>query len=245
MTTEAEIIAEREFFTNGTKPGPSTALRKALADTVETFNRWLYLEDSGIICVTLASILANYFKSDPQWLMLVGASSGGKTELMNAAAGLPNVHLVSTLTEQGLLSGSPKREQNSASTGGLLRQVGDFGILLLKDFTSILTLHRDTRASVMSALREVFDGRWDRHVGVDGGRTLSWSGKLGLVAGCTAAIRASRRAFRDGRAVHLLSLARPGPRQAGGKGHRQRRARSTNARRAKRRRRASLRFSPA
>jgi predicted transcriptional regulator len=60
--------------------------------------------------------------------------------------------------------------------------------LALKDFTSVLSMHRDKRAELLAALREIFDGSWPRHVGTDGGRTLEWSGKLGLVAACTAAI---------------------------------------------------------
>jgi hypothetical protein len=49
-------------------------------------------------------------------------------------------------------------------------------------------MNRDIRAALLAALREIYDGHWTRHVGVDGGRTLDWSGKLGLLAGCTAAI---------------------------------------------------------
>jgi hypothetical protein len=52
----------------------------------------------------------------------------------------------------------------------------------------VLSMHRDARASVLAALREVYDGSWDRHVGVDGGKTLHWDGKLGLVAGVTTAV---------------------------------------------------------
>ena len=49
-------------------------------------------------------------------------------------------------------------------------------------------MHRDARASVLAALREIYDGSWTRHVGTDGGKTLAWQGKLGLIAGCTPAI---------------------------------------------------------
>src|SRR5207247_4679589 len=31
-------------------------------------------------------------------------------------------------------------------------------------------------------------GAWTRHVGTDGGRTLTWSGKVGLIGGCTPTI---------------------------------------------------------
>jgi hypothetical protein len=66
--------------------------------------------------------------------------------------------------------------------------VGAFGVLVMKDFTSVLAENRDTQAQVLAALREVFDGSWTRCVGTDGGRTLSWHGKLGLIAGVTPTI---------------------------------------------------------
>jgi hypothetical protein len=49
-------------------------------------------------------------------------------------------------------------------------------------------MNRDARAGVLAALREIFDGSWTRHDGTDGGRTLSWSGKVGFIGGCTPTI---------------------------------------------------------
>ncbi len=112
----------------------------------------------------------------------------GKTEVLNALAGLSDVHPAATLTEAALLSGTPKKDHASGAKGGLLREIGDFGIIVAKDFGSVLSMNRDARASVLAALREVYDGSWTRHVGTDGGRTLSWSGKVGLIAGCTPVI---------------------------------------------------------
>ncbi len=52
----------------------------------------------------------------------------------------------------------------------------------------MLSMQRDARAGVLAALREVYDGTWDRPVGADGGKTLHWEGKLGLVAGVTTVV---------------------------------------------------------
>jgi hypothetical protein len=60
--------------------------------------------------------------------------------------------------------------------------------LVLKDFGSVLSMHRDARAAVLAALRELFDGSWTRLVGADGGRRLHWEGRLGLLAGATSAL---------------------------------------------------------
>jgi hypothetical protein len=122
------------------------------------------------------------------WLGLVAPPSGAKTEILNALGLLPDVHAAATITPASLLSGTSKKEQAAGAKGGLLREIGDFGILVLKDFGSVLSMRPDAKAEVLAAFREVYDGAWTRHVGTDGGRTLSWSGKVGLVFGATPAL---------------------------------------------------------
>jgi hypothetical protein len=136
----------------------------------------------------LGAVAANLLPGDPVWLGLVAPPSSAKTELLNAITGLPFVVSVSTLTLASLLSGTPRRQQSAGAKGGLLRQVTNPGILCLKDFTSTLTMRPENKAEVLSALREVYDGKWTRYIGTDGGRSLHWEGKLGLVFGCTGAI---------------------------------------------------------
>jgi hypothetical protein len=139
----------------------------------------------------LAAYLANRrLAGDPVWLILVGGSGTGKTERLTPLAGLPDVVLESSITgPAALLSGTGRKERAKDATGGILRKLPEGGgVLLLKDFTSVLDMHRDARAEVLAALREVYDGRWDRSVGVDGGKTLTFIGHVGLIAGCTTAI---------------------------------------------------------
>jgi hypothetical protein len=47
------------------------------------------------------------------------------------------------------------------------------------------------RTSVLAALREVYDGRWSRNVGTDGGRTLTWEGRIVLIGAVTTAYDAA------------------------------------------------------
>jgi hypothetical protein len=169
-------------------PPPPAADPADLAQVVTTFRHWLHLDDIGHIYVTLATVLANRLEGDPLWLMLVGAPSSGKTEALLSIAGQPDVHMAATLTVGALLSGTSKRDKDKAAKGGFLREIGEFGLLICKDFTSILSMNRDPRGELLAALREIYDGSWTRHVGVDGGRTLAWAGKLGLLAGCTTTI---------------------------------------------------------
>jgi hypothetical protein len=173
------------------KTASEVAAPHSLADVKATFRRWLYLPDESLIEVTLAATVANLVDGDPAWLMIVAGSSSGKTEAVNPLAALPFTHLVGTLTEAAFLSGSSKRDQTADSTGGLLREVGNFGVLILKDFTSILSIHHDKRMAILAALREIYDGSWSKRGGNDGGKNLTWSGKVGVIACCTDAIESA------------------------------------------------------
>ena len=45
-------------------------------------------------------------------------------------------------------------------------------------------MNYEARMALLAALREIYDGSWTRHVGVDGGKTL----KCAIIAGCTPRI---------------------------------------------------------
>jgi hypothetical protein len=163
-------------------------MREALATCVATYHRWLHLPDDDVILAALGAVAANLLPGDPFWMLVVGSPGSGKTEVINPFDALPFVHAAATLTEAGMLSGTPRRDKARDAKGGLLRSVGDFGIILAKDFSGVLSMNRDARAATLSALREVYDGSWTRHIGSDGGRTLSWRGKAGFVGAVTPSI---------------------------------------------------------
>jgi hypothetical protein len=186
---------------------------RALSEVVETFESWLYLPDSTIVLVALATVAANLLEGSPLWTLLVAPPGAGKTETLQAISSLPDVYPTAVLTEAALLSGSPNRERAKGAKGGLLRELGDFGIVVAKDFGSVLSMRHDGRGEVLAALREVFDGAWTRHVGTDGGRTLSWSGKVGLLAGCTPTIDRHHQVMAQMGERFVLFRHRPGDRR--------------------------------
>jgi hypothetical protein len=153
-----------------------------LDDVVAVFRRHLYLPDLGPVEVVLATAVANLLPGDPVWLLVVGPPSSGKTELLAPLSRLPYVHEVSTFTEAGLLT------RRGPGAGGLLAELGSSGMIVCKDFTSLLSESADTRSGLLAALREIYDGKWVRRLGVDGGRSLVWQGKAGLLAAVTETI---------------------------------------------------------
>ena len=167
---------------------PAPPEPRTLDDVHAVFQRWLYMPDTGALDVALAAYVANQGEGNPVWLLVVGAPGFGKTEQIAPIGTLPRAHMLSTLTPASLLSGTARKDRAQGAKGGVLRQIGDFGILIMKDFTSILSMHGDARVEVLGALREIYDGRWTRSVGTDGGQVLDWSGKVGVIGGCTPAI---------------------------------------------------------
>jgi hypothetical protein len=163
-------------------------MRADLERLVEEFRQRLYLPDPSPLLVTLGALVANRMSGAPVWVQLIGTPSSGRTEILQSVVGLQDVYPASTLTEASLLSGSSRQDHHENSTGGLLNVIGRFGIIVAKDFTSVLSMHREARQAVIAALREVYDGSWTRQLGTDGGLTLEWEGKVGFLGACTPVI---------------------------------------------------------
>jgi hypothetical protein len=165
-------------------PGPQPATT-ALEDTLKIFREWLLLDSDIPVLAMFGVIAANMLPGDATWLGIIAPPSSAKTEMLMTLARLPHTEMVGTLSVAGLLSGTPRRQRAAGARGGLLNKIGTFGFLVLKDFGSILSMRPDTKNELLAALREIFDGKWTRVIGADGGRVLEWSGKIGLLFGCT------------------------------------------------------------
>jgi hypothetical protein len=187
------IIEQAPVTAREAKGGTGAAVAnvpvKSRADVHKVFIRWLGEEYETItLDAVLAVTAAAKLGGDPAWLLVISGSGNAKTETVQSVSMTANAHVISTIASEGaLLSASPKKGRVKSATGGLLRKIGGEGVLVIKDFTSILSMDRNIRTSVLAALREVHDGRWERNVGSDGGQTLSWAGHIVLIGACTTA----------------------------------------------------------
>lgn len=148
--------------------------------------QYQYLEDTNIIEFALACIIANRLKlSSPVWSIIIGASSGGKSQILNplTLSDEKFIHRVDDLTENTFLSGAKSKEgSNSLLTreGG----VGKHGIITISDMTVILSKSGDSRATILSQFRMLYDGELVKHSG-NQKEPLKWQGYLGVIAGST------------------------------------------------------------
>ena len=182
------LVESAEGLREPQKPQAPTGPPSTIDETLAVFEHWLILPSRTPVYAVLGAVAANYLPGDPVWLGLIAPPSSAKTEILNSVAQLPEVVPAATITAAGLLSGTPRKDRAATAKGGLLRQIGQFGIVAVKDFGSVLSMNTETRAELLAALREIYDGAWTRHLGADGGRTLHWQGKLGLIFASTTAI---------------------------------------------------------
>jgi hypothetical protein len=159
-----------------------------LADVHKKFRHWFGADyDTDVIDAVMAAGAAERLAGDPPWLLVISGPGNSKTETVQALAGAGALVISTIASEGALLSASPRKSRSKNANGGLLRQIGDRGILAIKDVTSILSADRNTRGAVLAGLREVHDGRWQRNVGSDGGLSLTWEGRIVVVGAVTTA----------------------------------------------------------
>lgn len=152
------------------------------------FMRWLGKDfETDALDAVLATAAAERLDGDPLWLLLISGSGNAKTETVQALDGVGALVVSAISSEGALLSATSRKDRSKEATGGLLRQLGDRGVLVIKDVTSILSMERTSRGMLLAALREMHDGRWSRNVGTDGGQTLEWRGRIAVVGAVTTA----------------------------------------------------------
>jgi len=156
------------------------------SEVQKIFDTYLMLEDRGIVRLIAATMIGNQLKTDPIWLMIVGSSSGGKTETLMRFVevqkkGKKLCSVVSDVSAAGFLSGQRGSEQDS-----ILNMVDTKGgMIIFKDFTSVISKRKEDRAVILGQMREIYDGTFIRRLG-NGAK--EWKGKVGIIGACTGVI---------------------------------------------------------
>lgn len=153
-------------------------LKYPLVELKALIQKWLYIEDSEMIDVMLAVHVANQLRTDPLWLLFIAPPSHTKTELLRSFQNHENAYFLSNLTPATLVSGKATKNYNPS----LLPKL-DGKTLILKDFTTVLSMRSEAQQEVLSQLREVYDGFYSKAFGT--GITIEWRGHIGLIGACT------------------------------------------------------------
>ncbi len=156
-------------------------------ELVDTVKKWMIVPDPNAIKFICAFYCANRITGKALWAFVIGPSGGGKTELLNSITIFDDVYPISILTPNTFLSGMP-----GAQDASLLPQVTG-KILLFKDWTSVLSVQKDTKAELMSQLREIWDGDMTKVFG--NGKVRRWTGKVSVLAASTQAVDLNQQQY--------------------------------------------------
>jgi hypothetical protein len=161
--TENETQANKHVNGHHGLPGNVHPLRSTtsssqnanLAALLDALRGYLHLDDDGHVLFALAVAVSAKLDGDPLWAMIIGPSSGGKTETLRMVDALADER-VDELTAASLLSWS--KGKNPRPTG-ILTRVGDPAFVTVADFSTVLaTSDRGGRDQLFALLRRVYDG---------------------------------------------------------------------------------------
>lgn len=168
-----------------------------LQELKQEVEKYQYLEDTNIIDVALASVIATRLKlGDPIWLVIIGASSGGKSQILRPISLTDSafLHRIDDLTENTFLSGMKMGKGSGESS--LLLRIGSLGMIVISDLTVLFSKSSESRQSILSQFRMIYDGEMIKHSGTSD-KALTWKGYLGVIAGSTPSIYANFEEVAD------------------------------------------------
>lgn len=153
------------------------------AETVyRHYQQWLYLTDTVCLDVIFGTIIANRQPGDPLWLFLVAPPGGTKTEPLMSLSEAPGIVCKSSLSAKSLVSG--QIISGGVDPSLLPRLNGK--VLVVKDFTTVLSMPQIWREEVFGILRDAYDGKFERDYG--NGVYRKYETSFGIIAGVTPAI---------------------------------------------------------
>ena len=159
------------------------------SDLITEVRKYMYLEDTGVIKMCLASIIATRMRlGEPVWGVVIGPSSGGKSQILRPMSMTDPkfLHRVDDLTENTFLSGM--KVGKGKPEPSLLHRIGNFGMIVISDLTVLFSKGKEARTPILGQFRMIYDGEMTKYSGTSG-EPLHWGpGSLGVLAGATPSI---------------------------------------------------------
>lgn len=156
--------------------------------TIEELNnivsQYFLLADPSIIKFLLAVYVANKMTFlTPTWVFLVGASSGGKSSVLEPFKSLDATFFIDDMTANTLFSAFKAGKGVETS---LVYMLPPNGLVIMTDFTMLLEKDEETAKKIMSQFRLIYDGKMKTFAG--NAQNNDWEGRFGLVCGVTSAV---------------------------------------------------------
>jgi hypothetical protein len=164
---------------------------KTFEELLKTYRHWLFLtkDDEEVLAVILATALDQDLPGDPIWIYVIGVPASKKTELVRALSEYPRIYTIDYLTPNTFISGKVAKNKETGEffpIAGILRDLNG-RVLVIKDFTVILSLSDVARTEIYGQLRAIYDGYLERAVGTLK-KPIRVEARLGIIAAVTPVI---------------------------------------------------------
>lgn len=155
-TTAAPPPVSSLAHVNGQRaPSPWTKKKPTWENLIETFRKWLFLDNMQAAEIMLATVLSQRIDGPPIWMFIVGPPGGAKTEHLAALAETKDIYMTSSLTSAALISGASWKDGVDPS---LIPRL-DGRIVVIKDFTTIMSKPDNEKEEIFGILRDAYDGK--------------------------------------------------------------------------------------
>jgi len=138
--------------------------------------------------IVYAAVAAHRLPGSPVWPMLVAPPGSMKTELLGGMDGLPTVHFIDSISPQTFISGQiaePGDNQNKKSAS-LLHRIGKHGIIVYPDFSTVLGMKSENKATILADMRRIYDGQLRKEYGTaDDLEHREWKGRITFIVAVT------------------------------------------------------------
>lgn len=148
-------------------------LSKLKPDTLENLHelnkKWLEItdKDKEYIEVMYAAAIDRTLVGDPIWIYAIAPSGGMKTTIARSLQKYPRIYSLDKITPATLISGLSKKDKetgNPIPAAGLLQYLNG-KTLVIKDFTTMLSMPNDMRNEIYGQLRSIYDGYYEAGFG--------------------------------------------------------------------------------
>jgi len=126
-----------------------------LDQVMGVFHKWLHLESTDAIKIMLACVVSQSMDGPPVWVFLVGPPGSAKTAILASLNTFSKIYSTSSLTVHALISGANWKESMDPS---LIPKLNG-KIMVVKDFTSILSMRDTEKEEIFGILRDAYDGK--------------------------------------------------------------------------------------
>jgi hypothetical protein len=176
---------------------------------VRTLQDVFYEPDLQAQRAAFSAIAAHELSGQPVWPMLVAPPGSAKTTILEPLDQFDYVHLIDKLTPNTFLSGQI-RSSKARRAPSLLNRIGSSGVVVFPDFSTVLAMKPDDKASILADLRRIFDGHLRKEVGTSG-EPLEWSGRITCAVCVTPDIDRHHSVFQSlGERFLMIRWHRPG-----------------------------------